>query len=721
MQDLLGRQTVKLDDTPVRARIRGRSVLVTGAAGSIGSEICRQVARFAPSCLVAFDQAESELFRIENELREKHPGLEVVAALGDIRDTDRLPELLERHRVESVFHAAAYKHVPMMESHVLEAARNNILGTWNLLRAVRSMGVRNLLMISSDKAVNPVSVMGATKRVCERIIGAQGAERVATTCASVRFGNVLGSNGSVVPIFQAQIAAGGPIKVTHPQARRYFMTIAEAVSLTLQASTKSEGSEIFVLDMGEPIRIVDLAETMIRLAGLVPYEDIDIQFTGLRPGERLTEEINGNDEGILATDQEKMRVIREQPLSWDVIPDWIERLEELLARRREPDIIAHIRRTGARILSPDPAGCGERTVAVGPERLRRTASLAPIRHQSGSARARTPERLGVAHDLRAIDMTALFERGVVIVSIDTEQIWGYLDCLSEAQFESRFPNAPGAHVKLLARLYEARVRATWFVVGGLALRDSAGASDHRISGLLGKGVSVRAGEGPEARLWYCRAFLERLRDACPTQEIGLHGGLTHLIWTDARSTLEVARRELTEGIQALTHLCGRPTSFSYRAQPGSLSPPATAARAAMLPRPSAGAGLAAGTNHARSHPACRGGTAETDAAAGMAGANGSRSLEHSCVDVFLPDQAGTQPDHRIAVACRAVQAWDGDRGPPWCRLPLLPASGKPGGIARRLFRPRRHPGDTGPGTRSRRRRGYDHERCCRPDGKETIL
>ncbi len=343
VQDLLGRQTVKLDDAPVRARIRGRSVLVTGAAGSIGSEICRQVARFAPSCLVAFDQAESELFRIENELREKHPGLEVVAALGDIRDTDRLPELLERHRVERVFHAAAYKHVPMMESHVLEAARNNILGTWNLLRAVRSMGVRNLLMISSDKAVNPVSVMGATKRVCERIIGARGAERVATTCASVRFGNVLGSNGSVVPIFQAQIAAGGPIKVTHPQARRYFMTIAEAVSLTLQASTKSEGSEIFVLDMGEPIRIVDLAETMIRLAGLVPYEDIDIQFTGLRPGERLTEEINGNDEGILATDQEKMRVIREEPLSWDVIPDWIEGLEELLARRLEPDIIAHIR------------------------------------------------------------------------------------------------------------------------------------------------------------------------------------------------------------------------------------------------------------------------------------------------------------------------------------------------------------------------------------------
>jgi FlaA1/EpsC-like NDP-sugar epimerase len=343
VQDLLGRQTAKLDDSPVRAGIRGRSVLVTGAAGSIGSELCRQVARFAPSCLVAFDQAESELFRIENELREKYPGLEIVAALGDIHDSDRLPEILGRHRVESVFHAAAYKHVPMMESHVVEAARNNILGTWNLVRAARCMGVRNLLMISSDKAVNPICVMGATKRVCERIIGAQRTEGGATTCASVRFGNVLGSNGSVVPIFQAQIDAGGPIKVTHPDARRYFMTISEAVSLTLHASAKSRGSEIFVLDMGEPIRIVDLAENMIRLAGLVPYEDIDIQFTGLRPGERLMEELHSDGEGILATDQEKMGVIREQPVSWDVIPEWIERLEELLARRREADIISHIR------------------------------------------------------------------------------------------------------------------------------------------------------------------------------------------------------------------------------------------------------------------------------------------------------------------------------------------------------------------------------------------
>jgi FlaA1/EpsC-like NDP-sugar epimerase len=344
VHDLLGRQPVKLDEVPVRASIAGRSVLITGAAGSIGSELCRQVARFGPSCLVAFDQAESGLFQIECELREKYPGLELVSALGDIRETGRLAEVFERHAVETVFHAAAYKHVPMMESHVLEAVRNNILGTWNLVRTARRQHARSLLMISSDKAVNPICVMGATKRVCERIVCARRPDTAGARCVSVRFGNVLGSNGSVVPIFQAQIAAGGPIRVTHPEARRYFMTISEAVSLILQASARSQGSEIFVLDMGEPIRIVDLAENMVRLAGMIPYEDIDIQFTGLRPGEKLIEEINGKSEGVSATEQEKMRIIREQPLSWDVIPGWIEELEELFSARREPEILAHIQR-----------------------------------------------------------------------------------------------------------------------------------------------------------------------------------------------------------------------------------------------------------------------------------------------------------------------------------------------------------------------------------------
>jgi FlaA1/EpsC-like NDP-sugar epimerase len=342
VQDLLGRQQVRLDEAEVQASIAGRSVMVTGAAGSIGSELCRQVARFQPARLIAFDQAESDLFRIENELRDKFPELELVTALGNIRESDRLSEVMLRNGVDSIFHAAAYKHVPMMESHVLEAVRNNVLGTWNLVRAARNHNVRSLLMISSDKAVNPICVMGATKRVCERIVSARCPGNEQTRCVSVRFGNVLGSNGSVVPLFQEQIAAGGPIKVTHPEARRFFMTISEAVSLVVQASTRSQGSEIFVLDMGEPIRIVDLAENMIRLAGKVPYEEIDIQFTGLRPGEKLIEEIRGKSEGLIATSSEKMHVIREQPLVWERVDSWIGELKRLIAARREPEILSHL-------------------------------------------------------------------------------------------------------------------------------------------------------------------------------------------------------------------------------------------------------------------------------------------------------------------------------------------------------------------------------------------
>jgi FlaA1/EpsC-like NDP-sugar epimerase len=232
----------------------------------------------------------------------------------------------------------------MMESHVVEAVQNNILGTWNLVRAARSHNISRFLMISSDKAVNPICVMGATKRVCERLVSARRTGDGQTKCVSVRFGNVLGSNGSVVPIFQAQIATGGPVKVTHPEARRYFMTIAEAVSLVLQASSKSEGSEIFVLDMGEPVRIVDLAENMIRLAGKVPYEEIDIEFTGLRPGEKLLEELRGNGEGPFISPIDKLHVIRERPLAWDALERWIAELNPLIAARLESDIVAHLQR-----------------------------------------------------------------------------------------------------------------------------------------------------------------------------------------------------------------------------------------------------------------------------------------------------------------------------------------------------------------------------------------
>jgi len=339
VHDLVGRKPVCLDEEPVVASIAGHSILVTGAAGSIGSELCRQLARFQPACLVALDQAESDLFRLENEIREKFPRLELVATVGNIRETDRLAEVMERHRVERIFHAAAYKHVPMMESHVVEAVRNNIVGTWNLMRTAGRRNVRSLLMISSDKAVNPVCVMGATKRVCEKIVSARSSPQLKGV--SVRFGNVLGSSGSVVPIFQAQIAAGGPVKVTHPEVRRYFMTAGEAVSLVIQASANSQGAEIFVLDMGDPIRIVDLAENMIRLAGLVPYEDIEIQFTGLRPGEKLVEEIMaaGRDSTRY---QDKIKIICDRPIDWDAVEDWMEELQRLLAARREPQILAHI-------------------------------------------------------------------------------------------------------------------------------------------------------------------------------------------------------------------------------------------------------------------------------------------------------------------------------------------------------------------------------------------
>ena len=241
--DLLGRQPVKLDEGPIRSSLAGRSVLITGAAGSIGSELCRQVARFGPGRLIVLDQAESALFKIERELRDTRPDLELAAVVGDIRDREHIAEVLEQFSVDSVFHAAAYKHVPLMESHVLEAARNNILGTWHLVCEARRHHVRNFLMISSDKAVNPTNVMGATKRVCERIVSARQADASGREmkCVSVRFGNVLGSNGSVVPIFQAQIESGGPVKVTHPEMRRYFMTTSEAVALVLQASTIGKG------------------------------------------------------------------------------------------------------------------------------------------------------------------------------------------------------------------------------------------------------------------------------------------------------------------------------------------------------------------------------------------------------------------------------------------------------------------------------------------------
>lgn len=312
VEDLLGRDPVKLDQSLIRTKIEGRSVMVTGGGGSIGAELCRQVASFRPSRLVIFERAESDLFRIHLELSQKFPNVEIVQQIADIREPAVVEQAIERHRVDSIFHAAAYKHVPIMESHLLEAVKNNILGTRNIVETAYRCGVRDFLMISSDKAVNPTNIMGLTKRVAELIVSSMPtpSEGAPTKCVSVRFGNVLGSNGSVVPLFRQQIAEGGPVTVTHPDMRRYFMTIREATQLVLQASTMGKGSEIFVLDMGEPVSIVSLARNMIRLSGHEPDVDIEIRFTGLRPGEKLFEELALEGESHLPTYHNKIKIFR---------------------------------------------------------------------------------------------------------------------------------------------------------------------------------------------------------------------------------------------------------------------------------------------------------------------------------------------------------------------------------------------------------------------------
>jgi FlaA1/EpsC-like NDP-sugar epimerase len=306
VEDLLGRSPVLLDEHAIRDTLGDQVVMVTGAAGSIGSELCRQIARFGPRRIIGYDMAETPLFEIDRELGNKFPKLDFQPEIGSIQSCGRLNEVLRRHRPSVIYHAAAYKHVPLMESHLFEAVENNILGTVNVALAAAEHNVRDFVMISSDKAVRPTNVMGATKRVAELLVNAL--QNGSTKYSSVRFGNVLGSNGSVVPIFKKQIAAGGPITITHPEMKRYFMTIPEAAQLVLQASTMSKGGEIFVLDMGKQVRIVDLAINLILLSGLRPQEDIGLQFTGIRPGEKLYEELCCSDESTLPTFHEKIMI-----------------------------------------------------------------------------------------------------------------------------------------------------------------------------------------------------------------------------------------------------------------------------------------------------------------------------------------------------------------------------------------------------------------------------
>jgi len=325
LNDLLGRSPVRLDTEDIKNFLQGKRILVTGAAGSIGSEICRQVARFKPADMVLFDNAETPLFFIEKELKERFPNLPITAIIGDVRNQRQVEGVFADFLPEVVFHAAAYKHVPMMEANPAAAAVNNVLGTKIVSDAAHAFGAASFVMISTDKAVRPTNVMGATKRAAELYVQ-NLALQSKTRFVTVRFGNVLGSNGSVVPIFKEQIRKGGPVTVTHPEVTRFFMTIPEATQLVIQAGSMGRGAEIFLLDMGEPVKITRLAEELIRLSGFRPYEDIEINFTGLRPGEKLFEELLLAGEGIQPTSHEKIMVARSTHCNWNALNLNIERL-----------------------------------------------------------------------------------------------------------------------------------------------------------------------------------------------------------------------------------------------------------------------------------------------------------------------------------------------------------------------------------------------------------
>lgn len=307
IEDLLGRDPVKVNTREISGYLEGRIVMVTGAGGSIGSELCRQILRFKPRRVVALDIYENSIFELANEIRAKFPDMEFDIVIGSVRDYDRMEEVFRKYKPHVVFHAAAHKHVPLMEGNPREAIVNNIQGTKNLLDLSEEYAVSKFVLISTDKAVNPTNVMGATKRVAEMLLQDKS-RNSRTNYAAVRFGNVLGSNGSVIPIFREQISHGGPVTVTHEEITRYFMTIPEAVQLVIQAGAMAEGGEIFILDMGNPVKIMDLAEKLIRLSGFEPYEDIDIKITGLRPGEKLYEELLLDEEGIKTTTHDKIFV-----------------------------------------------------------------------------------------------------------------------------------------------------------------------------------------------------------------------------------------------------------------------------------------------------------------------------------------------------------------------------------------------------------------------------
>lgn len=343
LEDLLGRDAVRLDDDSIRGYLGEGTVLITGAGGSIGSELCRQVARFGPKRLVLFENAETPLFNIEQELSQAFPAVRLVPILGDVRYRARVEGVFDEFMPDAVFHAAAYKHVPLVEGNPAEAVNNNVRGTRNVAEVARQVGVRHFVLVSTDKAVNPTNIMGASKRVAEKVVQGLAADTDAagTRFVTVRFGNVLGSNGSVIPTFREQISRGGPVTVTHPEVTRYFMTIPEAAQLVLQAGSMGSGGEIFLLDMGQPVKILQLAEDLIRLHGLQPYDDMPIEFTGLRPGEKLYEELLLAQEGVVATLHEKIWGARAQDVNSTVVGQHLELLEDA-ARRMDLRQVAQL-------------------------------------------------------------------------------------------------------------------------------------------------------------------------------------------------------------------------------------------------------------------------------------------------------------------------------------------------------------------------------------------
>ncbi|CAM5200083.1 UDP-N-acetyl-alpha-D-glucosamine C6 dehydratase [Castellaniella denitrificans] len=326
IEDLLGRESVRIDNENVQAMLTGKRILVTGAGGSIGSELCRQLSRFQPACIVLLEASEFALYMIEQWFGEHRPEIPIVRLAGDVKDAARMAQIFAGHKPQVVFHAAAYKHVPLMEvGNAWQAVRNNVAGTLTVASAARDAGAERFVLISTDKAVNPTNVMGATKRVAEMVCEVLQNGPGATRFHIVRFGNVLGSTGSVIPKFQSQIAHGGPVTVTHPEINRYFMSIPEAAQLVLQAAAMGKGGEIFVLDMGEPVKIVDLARNMIRLSGFTE-DEIHIEFTGLRPGEKLYEELLADAEETLSTPHEKLRIARSREVPggfYQEVQDWL--------------------------------------------------------------------------------------------------------------------------------------------------------------------------------------------------------------------------------------------------------------------------------------------------------------------------------------------------------------------------------------------------------------